>query len=151
MHYFGVPKLWSIHSSPLDPKMMFVSVSDDFTNLRQVQDAKLVFRAWMHYFGVQKLWSIHSNPLDPNDVCECFSWLLLPSAHKNLQNLCFGPECTIPGYQSCEASILVHWTENDVWKCFRAFRKPSAGKIGKTRVTGPNALFWSTKVLKHPF
>jgi hypothetical protein len=25
-----------------------------------------------------------------------------------MQNLCFGPECTISGYRSCEASILVH-------------------------------------------
>jgi hypothetical protein len=48
--------------------MMFVSVSDDFTNLQHVQDAKLLFE----------------------------------------------PECTISGYQSCEAYILVHWTENDV-------------------------------------
>jgi hypothetical protein len=26
------------------------------------------------------------------------------------------------------ASILLHWTENDVWLSFRAFRKPSACK-----------------------
>jgi hypothetical protein len=54
--------------------MMFASVSDDFTNLRHVQDAKLVFE----------------------------------------------PECTILGYESCEASILVHWTQNDVLECFRS-------------------------------
>jgi hypothetical protein len=30
-------------------------------------------------------------------------------------------ECTISGYQSCEASILVYWTQNYVWVCFRAF------------------------------
>jgi hypothetical protein len=55
--------------------MMFASVLDDFTNLRHVQDAKLVIE----------------------------------------------PECTISGYQSCEASILVHWTQNDVLECFGAF------------------------------
>jgi hypothetical protein len=82
--------------------MMFVSVSDDFSNLRHEQDAKLVFE----------------------------------------------PECTISGYQSCEASIIVHWTQNDVWKCFGAFHKPSAGKKRKTRVSGPNALFLGTKVVK---
>jgi hypothetical protein len=65
MHYFGVPKLWSIHSSPLDPKVMFGSVSEHFANLRHVKDAKLVFLAWIHYLGVPKLWSIHSSPLDP--------------------------------------------------------------------------------------
>jgi hypothetical protein len=53
--------------------MMFVSVSDDFTNLQHVRDAKLVFE----------------------------------------------PECTISGYKSCEASILIHWTQNDVCECFR--------------------------------
>jgi hypothetical protein len=53
--------------------MMFASVSDDFTNLRHVQDAKLVFE----------------------------------------------PECTILGYKSCEASILINWTQNDVCECFR--------------------------------
>jgi hypothetical protein len=35
-----------------------------------------------------------------------------------MQNLCFRPECTISGHQSCEASILLHWTENDVQECF---------------------------------
>jgi hypothetical protein len=33
-----------------------------------------------------------------------------------------GPKCTISGYQSYEASILVHWTQNDVWECSGAFR-----------------------------
>jgi hypothetical protein len=68
-----------------------------------------------------------------------------------MQNLCFGPKCTISGYQSCEASIQVHWSQNDVWKCFGVFRKPSAGKRWKTRVLGPNAVFRGTKVVKHPF
>jgi hypothetical protein len=45
MQYFEVPKLWSIHSSPLDPKVMFGSVSEHFANLRHVKDAKLVFRS----------------------------------------------------------------------------------------------------------
>jgi hypothetical protein len=35
--------------------------------------------------------------------------------------LVFEPECTISGYQSCEASILVHWTENDVCEGFTSF------------------------------
>jgi hypothetical protein len=48
-----------------------------------------------------------------------------------MQNLCFGPKCTISGYQSCEASILVHWTQNDVWKSFGAFRKPRQVKEEK--------------------
>jgi hypothetical protein len=51
---------------------MFASVSDDFTNLQHVKNAKLVFR----------------------------------------------PNYNMSGYQSCEASILVHWTKNDVCECF---------------------------------
>jgi hypothetical protein len=31
-------------------------------------------------------------------------------------------ECTILGYESYEPFILLHWTQNDVWECFRAFR-----------------------------
>jgi hypothetical protein len=42
--------------------------------------------------------------------------------HVKDAKLVFEPECTISGYQSCEASILVHWTQNDVWGCLGAFR-----------------------------
>jgi hypothetical protein len=28
-----------------------------------------------------------------------------------MQNLCLGTECTVSGYRSCEASILLHWTQ----------------------------------------
>jgi hypothetical protein len=41
--------------------------------------------------------------------------------HVQDTKLVFEPECTISGYESCEASILVHWTQNDVWECFGAF------------------------------
>jgi hypothetical protein len=86
-----------------------------------------------------------------NDVCECFSWLRLPSTHKNLQNLCFRPKCTILGYQSGKASILVHWTQNDVWECFLAFRKPCTCKRCKICVSGLTTIFRGTIVVKHPF
>jgi hypothetical protein len=70
---------------------------------------------------------------------------------KRCKTCVFGPESTISGFQSCEASVLIHWTQNDVWKCLRAFRKHLAGKRRKTRVSGPNAIFRGTKVVKHPF
>ena len=41
--------------------------------------------------------------------------------HVKDAKLVFVPEFTILGYQSSEASIIVHWTQNDVWECFRAF------------------------------
>jgi hypothetical protein len=84
-----------------------------------------------------------------------------------MQNLCFRTECTVSGYRSCEASILLHWTQIDVWECFRAFRKPSTGKrckpcvrawkhyLGvpwcKTCVPSLNTLFRGIEVVKHPF
>jgi 3'-phosphoadenosine 5'-phosphosulfate sulfotransferase (PAPS reductase)/FAD synthetase len=63
----------------------------------------------------------------------------------------FGPECTISGYRSCKASILLHWTQNEVWECYRAFRYPSARKRCKSWVSGLNVLFRGTEVVKHPF
>jgi hypothetical protein len=45
-----------------------------------------------------------------------------------MQNICFRAEYTISGCQSCEASILLRWTQNDVWECFGAFHKPLAHK-----------------------
>jgi hypothetical protein len=71
--------------------------------------------------------------------------------HVKEAKLVFEPECTISGYQSCEASFLVHCTQNDVWKCYEAFHKPSAGKTWKPHVSGRNAIFRGTKVVKHPF
>jgi hypothetical protein len=69
-----------------------------------------------------------------------------------MQNLCFGLEYTVSGCQSCEASILLHLTQNDFWECFGAFRKPSTGKKRcKTCVSGLNTLFRGVKVWKHPF
>jgi hypothetical protein len=48
--------------------------------------------------------------------------------------LVFKPACTISRYQSCEASVLLHWTQNDAWESFGAFRLPSARKRWKTCV-----------------
>jgi hypothetical protein len=103
------------------PKMKFGSVSEYFVNPRLVKDEKLVFRAWMHYLGVPKLWSIHSSPLVPKWCLGVFRSILLTLGTSKMKNSCFGPECTISGYQSCGASILVHWTQNDVCGCFRWF------------------------------
>jgi hypothetical protein len=38
MHYFGVPKLQSIQSTPIGPKMMFGSVTEHFANLLHVKE-----------------------------------------------------------------------------------------------------------------
>jgi hypothetical protein len=62
----------------------------------------------------------------------------------------FAPECTISGYQSCEASILLHWNQNDVWECSKHFANLRHVKRCKTCVRA--WMHYSvTKVTKHPF
>jgi hypothetical protein len=41
--------------------------------------------------------------------------------HVKVAILVFELECTTSWYQSCETSILVHWTQNDAWESSRAF------------------------------
>jgi hypothetical protein len=72
--------------------------------------------------------------------------------HVKEAKLFFEHECTISGYQSCEASILVYWTQNDVWKCVSEhFAKLGHVKRIKTSVSSLNALFRGTEVVKRPF
>jgi hypothetical protein len=65
-----------------------------------------------------------------------------------IQNFCFGPVYTISGYRSCEASILLHWTQIDVWECFGAFQLPSTGKRCKTCAWASMHYFGVSKSLK---
>ena len=58
----------------------------------------------------------------PKMMFGCVSEHFANLQHVKDAKLLFAPEFTILGYQSCEASIIVHWTQNDVWECFRAFR-----------------------------
>jgi hypothetical protein len=57
-------------------------------------------------------------------------------------------------YRSCgngfalNASILLHSTQNEVWLCFGAYRKPSACKRCKACISSLNPLLWSTEVAK---
>jgi acid stress-induced BolA-like protein IbaG/YrbA len=65
--------------------------------------------------------------------------------------LCFRQECTISGYRSFEASILLCWTQNDVWTVSEYFANIQNVKRRKTSASGLNALFQGTEVVKHPF
>jgi hypothetical protein len=66
---------------------------------------------------------------------ECFAAFRKPSECKIMQNLCFGPECTILGCQSCKkcfvtkASILLQWTQNDGREILGAFCRTSKCKM----------------------
>jgi hypothetical protein len=68
-----------------------------------------------------------------------------------MQNLCFGTKCTVLGYRSCEASILLHWTQNDVWGVSEHFTNLRQVKRCKSCVQVRNALFRGTEVVQHPF
>jgi hypothetical protein len=102
-------------------------------------------------------------PHTNNGVCKCFGAFWKPSKCKMKQNLCFGAECTISGYRSCEyyfppnASILIHHTNKCVCECFGSFGNLWNVNSSKTSVSSLNALFWGTEVAKiishqmHPF
>ena len=84
-------------------KIMFGSVLEQFGNLRNLRDAILVFSGLNDYFGVPKLrnWFhtkfIHWTPLDPKWCWECLGAFRKPSECKEMQYLCFGPECLFRG------------------------------------------------------
>ena len=105
----------------------------------------------MQYFGLPKLRSIHSTPLDTKWCWRVLQSICSPSVRKKMKNLCFGPECTISGYQSCEASILLHWKQMMFVSVSEHFANLRQVKRCKTCVSGLNALFRGTKVVKHPF
>jgi uncharacterized protein YuzB (UPF0349 family) len=106
------------------PKMMFGSDAEHFANLRHVKRCKTCvsgLNALIQATEVAKhpFYSIRPKMMF-GSVSEHFA--NLRQKCKTMQNLCFGPQCTNSEYRSCESSILLHWTENDVWECFRAFR-----------------------------
>jgi hypothetical protein len=74
-----------------------------------------------------------------------------------MRNSCFGPDCTILGYRSCEygfvteASILLHWTENNDWECLEHFIILWKVKRCKTCVSALNALFGGYQSCKYGF
>jgi hypothetical protein len=105
----------------IGPEMMFGSVSEHFANLRNVKYAKLVFERECPISGYGSCEDPFYS-IGPKVMLRSVSEHSANLENVKMQNLCFGPECTISGYRSCEASILVHWTRNDVWECFGAFR-----------------------------
>jgi hypothetical protein len=68
-----------------------------------------------------------------------------------MQNLCFGPEYTVSGYRSFEASILLHLTKNMFGSVLEQFPNLRQVKGCKTCVSGLNTLFRGIEVVKHQF
>jgi hypothetical protein len=132
-------------------KMMFGSVSEHFTNLRQVKRCKSCVSGLNAMFRGTKVVKHPFYSIGPKLMFGSVSEHFANLRHEKDAKLASEPECTILGYQSCEPSIPLHWTQNDVWECFRACRLHSTGKRCKTCVSGLNTLFRGMKVVKHPF
>jgi hypothetical protein len=119
---FRGTELWSIHSTPLDPNScsgVFQSISLTF-NTKKMQNLRLSLNAqfWDTKAVNHPFYSIGPKMMF-GSVSEHFTNI---RQVKKMQNLCFGTEYTVSRYPSCEASILLHWTQNDVSECFEAFR-----------------------------
>jgi acid stress-induced BolA-like protein IbaG/YrbA len=104
------------------PKMMFGSVSEHFTNLRQVKRFKTCVSGLNALFWGTEVVKPPFYSVGPKmmfgSVSEHFTNLRQVKRCKTcvsgLNALFWGTEV--------EASILLHWTQIDVWECFRAFR-----------------------------
>jgi hypothetical protein len=121
MHYFGVPKLRSMHSTPLEPKLclgVFQSISLTF-GTQKMQNM---------CFGVECTISgtkVVKHPfysIGPKLMFGCVTGYFANLWHVKDEKLVFEPECTISGYQTCEPFILLDWNQNNFWECFGAFR-----------------------------
>jgi hypothetical protein len=121
--------------------MTFGSVLEHFANLQHVKRYKTCVLGQNALFRGTKVVKHPFKSIGPKVMLGSVLWHFANLRHVKEAKLVFEPECTISGYQSCEASILVHCTQNNVWKWFGAFHKPSAGKRCKTSVSGPNAIF----------
>jgi hypothetical protein len=102
-------------------KLMFGSVSDHFTNLRNVK----ICKTWVS--GLNALFlgtKVVKHPFLSIRTKMMFGSVLEHFAilrHIKRCKTCVRAECTVSVYQSCEASIILHWNQNDVLECFRAF------------------------------
>jgi hypothetical protein len=120
MHYSGT-KVTKHPFYSIWTKIMFGSVSEHFTNLRHVKICETCVSGLNALFRGTKVvkhpfYSIRTK-------------MMFGSVSKHFTNLrnvkrcktCVRSECIVSLYQSCEASILLHLNENDVWECFKAF------------------------------
>jgi hypothetical protein len=117
--------------------MLFGSVSVYFANLRHVIRCKTCVSGMNPLFPETKVVKFPFYSIGPKMMFRSVSVHLAKLVHVKVAKLVFDPECTISWCQSCETSILVHWTENDVWESFRDFTNLQHVKRWKTFVLGP--------------
>jgi hypothetical protein len=115
-------------------KIMFGSASEHFTNLRHVNICKTCVSGLNALFRGTKVakrpfYSIRTKMMF-GSVLKHFANL----RHVKRCKTCFRVEFTVSVYQSCEATILLHWNENYVWECFTACSNLRHVKTCKTCV-----------------
>jgi hypothetical protein len=105
----------------IGPKKMFGSVSVYFANLRHVIRCKTCVLDLNALFLETKVVKHPLYSIGPKMMFTSISLHFANLQHVKVAKLLFEPECTISWYQSCETSIPVYWSQNDVWESFRAF------------------------------
>jgi hypothetical protein len=121
----------------IGPKIMFGTDSEHFANLRHVKRCKTCVSGlnalfWGTNVAKHRFYSIGPKMLFES-VLEDFANLRLVERWK----LVFRALTHYFGFQSCEASILLHCIQNDIWECLGALRYPSISKKMKTLCFGP--------------
>jgi hypothetical protein len=101
--------------------MMSGSVSVYFANLRHVIRCKTCVLDLNALFPETKVVKHPLYSIGPKMMFTSISLHFANLQHVKVAKLLFDPECTISWYQSCETSIPVYWSLNDVWENFRAF------------------------------
>ena len=107
---------------PIKPRMMFGSVLEHIANLRHVKRCKTCVSGLNAPFRGNEVVNHPFYSIGPKRMFGSVSEHFANLRHGKDAKLMFTPECTISGYRSCKPSILLHWTQNDVWECFGAFR-----------------------------
>jgi hypothetical protein len=98
----------------IGPKIMFGSVLEHFVNLRHVRISKTCVSGLNTPFRGTKLLKHPFCSIRSKMMFGCVSEHFANLRHVKDAKLLFESECTISGYQSYEASILVYLTQNDV-------------------------------------
>jgi hypothetical protein len=151
MHYFGVPKLWSIQSTPLDPKWC----------LGVFWSILLTFGTWK----LQNLCLSHNTLFRGIEVVKhpfCSIWpkMMFGSVSEHFDNLRQVKRCKtcVSGLNTLFPDVkVVKHPFYSIWPkmMFRSVSEHFANlwqvKSCKTCVSGLNTLFRGTEVVKHPF
>jgi hypothetical protein len=92
---------------------MFGSVLEYIANLRQVNRCKTCVSGLNAIFWCAKVVKHPFYSIGPKIMFGCVLEHFDKIWHVKDAKLVFEPECTVSRYQSCEVSILLHWTQND--------------------------------------